>query len=95
VNKTQFIKELQDDLNLPRREVVQILNVIEEAVVKGLKQDGVAVLGNVARFTRKTTPARPAGEYPGFGGEMKHYPHRPAQTKVRVAVPKVMKDRLA
>lgn len=94
MNKTELIRELQEDLQLRRAEVIAILDVIEEAIVKGVKRDGVAVLGNIARFTKKTTPVRPAGDYPGFGGEMKTYSRRPAQTKVRVAMPKPLKDRL-
>lgn len=95
MNKTQFIKELQDDLNLPRRDVVHILEVIEETAVKGLKKDGVVVIGNVARIKLVQKPAVPAGDRINpFTKEMQHYDRKPASKAVRVGVPKVLKDRV-
>lgn len=94
MNKTELIRDLQERLLLKRSEVVAILDAVEASVVEGVKKDGVAVVGNIARITKKKIPARPAGEYPGFGGEMKRYPRRPAQTKLRISMPKTLKDKL-
>ncbi len=94
MNKTQLISDLGDRTDMPRRDIVAFLDALEASVVAGLKKDGVAVVGNVVRITKKEVPARPAGEYPGFGGELRYSEAKPASTKLRAALPKAMKDQV-
>lgn len=103
MNKTQVIADLTDRLNdrysegsrsWSKSDVRLFLEELEELVVDGLKDDGTVVVGDVARIRLVQTPARPAGQYPGFGGELKQYPKRPASTKLRIAMPKKLKDRV-
>lgn len=70
----------------------ELENLVEQEL--GNADEGTVVIGNVVRIRKVHQPARPAGEYAGFGGEMKHYDKRPASTKLRVAIPKGLKDKV-
>jgi hypothetical protein len=91
-----MIREVMDQTGLARRDVVAVFDAIHASAVKGLKKDGLAVVGDVARLRVTKKPARKAGEYKNpFTGEMEYRERKPASKGVRASVVKKLKDQVA
>ncbi len=88
MTKTEIMRSISETTNLPKRDVVAVLEALTDEIHKALKKTGIGVFAipGLVKVERKIVPARPAqkGVKNPFTGELQDRPAKPASVKVRV-----------
>ena len=88
MTKTEIMRSVSEITNLPKKDVVAVMEALTDEIHKALKKSGIGVFAipGLVKIERKTVPARPAqkGVKNPFTGELQDRPAKPASVKVRV-----------
>jgi nucleoid DNA-binding protein len=88
LTKTEIMRSISETTNLPKKDVVAVLEALTDEITKALKKTGIGVFAipGLVKIERKIVPARPAqkGVKNPFTGELQDRPAKPASVKVRV-----------
>jgi nucleoid DNA-binding protein len=88
MTKTEIMRSISEITNLPKKDVVAVMEALTDEIHKALKKSGIGVFAipGLVKIERKTVPARPAqkGVKNPFTGELQDRPAKPASVKVRV-----------
>jgi nucleoid DNA-binding protein len=99
MTKTEIMRSISETTNLPKKDVVAVLEALTDEITKALKKTGIGVFAipGLVKIERKIVPARPAqkGVKNPFTGELQDRPAKPASVKVRVRPLKNLKAMVA
>jgi nucleoid DNA-binding protein len=99
MTKTEIMRSISEITNLPKKDVVAVMEALTDEIHKALKKtgNGVFAIPGLVKIERKTVPARPAqkGVKNPFTGELQDRPAKPASVKVRVRPLKNLKAMVA
>ncbi len=99
LTKTEIMRCISETTNLPKKDVVAVLDALTDEITKALKKTGIGVFAipGLVKIERKIVPARPAqkGVKNPFTGELQDRPAKPASVKVRVRPLKNLKAMVA
>jgi nucleoid DNA-binding protein len=99
LTKTEIMRSISETTNLPKKDVVAVLEALTDEITKALKKSGIGVFAipGLVKIERKIVPARPAqkGVKNPFTGELQDRPAKPASVKVRVRPLKNLKAMVA
>jgi nucleoid DNA-binding protein len=99
MTKTEIMRSISETTNLPKKDVVAVMEALTDEIHKALKKAGIGVFAipGLVKIERKTVPARPAqkGVKNPFTGELQDRPAKPASVKVRVRPLKNLKAMVA
>ncbi len=99
MTKTEIMRSVSEITNLPKKDVVAVMEALTDEIHKALKKSGIGVFAipGLVKIERKTVPARPAqkGVKNPFTGELQDRPAKPASVKVRVRPLKNLKAMVA
>jgi len=99
MTKTEIMRSISETTNLPKKDVVAVMEALTDEIHKALKKTGIGVFAipGLVKIERKTVPARPAqkGVKNPFTGELQDRPAKPASVKVRVRPLKNLKAMVA
>jgi len=99
MTKTEIMRSISEITNLPKKDVVAVMEALTDEIHKALKKAGIGVFAipGLVKIERKTVPARPAqkGVKNPFTGELQDRPAKPASVKVRVRPLKNLKAMVA
>jgi len=88
MTKTEIMRSISETTNLPKKDVVAVMEALTDEIHKALKKAGIGVFAipGLVKIERKTVPAKPAqkGVKNPFTGELQDRPAKPASVKVRV-----------
>ena len=95
MTKTEIMRSISETTNLPKKDVVAVLEALTTEIQKSLKGSGIGVFSipGLVKIERRKVPARPAqkGVKNPFTGELQDRPAKPASVKVRVRALKNLK----
>jgi nucleoid DNA-binding protein len=95
MTKTEIMRSISETTNLPKKDVVAVLESLTTEIQKALKGSGIGVFSipGLVKIERRKVPARPAqkGVKNPFTGELQDRPAKPASVKVRVRALKNLK----
>jgi nucleoid DNA-binding protein len=95
MTKTEIMRSISEATNLPKKDVVAVLESLTTEIHKALKGSGIGVFSipGLVKIERRKVPARPAqkGVKNPFTGELQDRPAKPASVKVRVRALKNLK----
>ena len=96
MTKTELLEALSAGSDLTKKQVGQVLDVLDEVIETqlGKKGSGIFILPGLMKITRVTKPARKAGKKPNpfKPGEMMEVKARPAHNVVKVRPLKKLKE---
>lgn len=96
MTKTEIMRSISETTNLPKKDVVAVMEALASEIHKALKGGGgagVFSIPGLVKIERKKVPARPAqkGVRNPFTGELQDRPAKPESVKVRVRALKNLK----
>jgi nucleoid DNA-binding protein len=95
MTKTEIMRSISETTNLPKKDVVAVMEALADEINKALKSSGAGVFSipGLVKIERKKVPARPAqkGVRNPFTGELQDRPAKPESVKVRVRALKNLK----
>jgi nucleoid DNA-binding protein len=95
MTKTEIMRSISETTNLPKKDVVAVMEALADEIQKALKGSGIGVFSipGLVKVERRKVPARPAqkGVKNPFTGELQDRPAKPASVKVRVRALKNLK----
>jgi nucleoid DNA-binding protein len=95
MTKTEIMRSISEVTNLPKKDVVAVMEALSDEIHKALKNSGTGVFSipGLVKIERRKVPARPAqkGVKNPFTGELQDRPAKPASVKVRVRALKNLK----
>jgi nucleoid DNA-binding protein len=95
MTKTEIMRSISETTNLPKKDVVAVMEALTDEIQKALKGSGIGVFSipGLVKIERRKVPARPAqkGVKNPFTGELQDRPAKPASVKVRVRALKNLK----
>jgi len=93
MTKTEIMRSISETTNLPKKDVVAVLEALADEIQNALKGSGVGVftIPGLIKIERKKIPARPAKKGVMVLGQLRDLPAKPASVKVRVRALKNLK----
>jgi nucleoid DNA-binding protein len=95
MTKTEIMRSISETTNLPKKDVVAVMEALSDEIQKALKGSGIGIFSipGLVKIERRKVPARPAqkGVKNPFTGELQDRPAKPASVKVRVRALKNLK----
>ncbi len=94
--KAEIYRELAETTELPRKQVVEVLDALTEMMVKSLKKNGEFNLVGLAKMQLIKKPAVKGGKLVRnpFTGEMVPQKPKPASKNVKMRPLKALKDKV-
>ena len=94
MNKSAFLSTIADKVDITNKEAGVIWDTICGIAVEQLRETGVVILPTLIRITIKDIPAQAkrVGKHPFTGKEDHVFPAKPASKKLKVTIPKALKD---
>jgi len=93
MTKTEIMRSISEITNLPKKDVVAVMEALADEIQNALKGSGVGVftIPGLIKIERKKIPARPAKKGVMVLGQLRDLPAKPASVKVRVRALKNLK----
>ncbi len=93
MTKTEIMRSISETTNLPKKDVVAVMESLADEIQNALKGSGVGVftIPGLIKIERKKIPARPAKKGVMVLGQLRDLPAKPASVKVRVRALKTLK----
>jgi nucleoid DNA-binding protein len=93
MTKTEIMRSISETTNLPKKDVVAVMEALADEIQNALKGSGVGVftIPGLIKIERKKIPARPAKKGVMVLGQLRDLPAKPASVKVRVRALKNLK----
>lgn len=94
--KAEIYRELAEATDLPRKQVVEVVDALTDMMVKSLKKHGEFNLVGLAKMTLVKKPAVKGGKMVRnpFTGEMVPQKPKPASKNVKMRALKSLKDKV-
>ncbi len=95
LTKSQVLTQLAEDTDLSKKQIQSVFDAMSGMIGKqlGKRGPGEFVIPDLLKLKLRITPARRAGKRKDpFTGEMRMFPAKPAQRKVRALALKKLKD---